>query len=217
MLSTGSALLREHLHPHIAAFAREQLDVLALRLPGCDPGPPPEPAQPRGVDPAARGRRGRSRRGVRAGGGRVRVQPVDGCLPRHGDGDSLLDANRCMLERLAPSVGPATLEDCTVQGAVEIHPTARVTRTLLRGPAIIGPGARVCDAYVGPYTSIGAGVVIEGAQIEHSIVLPEAELRFVGTRLESSIIGRGARIVRGFHLPDAIRVSLGDGAEVVLR
>ena len=73
------------------------------------------------------------------------------------------------------------------------------------------------DAYIGPYSSIGAGVVIEGTEIEHSIVLPEAELRFVGTRLESSVIGRGARIVRGFDLPGAIRVSVGDGAEVILR
>ena len=210
----GSALLREHLHPHIAAFAREQLDVLELRLAGWTPA---HLLSPEAVTILARGGAADPTDAVRVGGGRVRVQPVDGCLPRHGDGDSLLDANRCMLERLVSSAAPATLEDCTVQGPVEIHPTARVARTLLRGPVVIGPGARVCDAYVGPYTSIGAGVVIEGAQIEHSIVLPEAELRFVGTRLESSIIGRGARIVRGFHLPDAIRVSLGDGAEVVLR
>ena len=51
-------------------------------------------------------------------------------------------------------------------------------------------------------------MVIEGAQIEHSIVLPEAELRFVGTRLESSIIGRGARgSCAASTFPDAIRVS----------
>jgi glucose-1-phosphate thymidylyltransferase len=87
----------------------------------------------------------------------------------------------------------------------------------VRGPAVIGPGARVTDAYIGPYTSIGAGVVIEGTEIEHSIVLPEAELRYVGTRLESSVIGCGARVLRGFRTPSAIRVSIGDGAEIVLR
>jgi hypothetical protein len=31
------------------------------------------------------------------------------------------------------------------------------------------------------------------------------------------VIGRGARIGRGFDVPAAMRVSLGDGAEVVLR
>jgi glucose-1-phosphate thymidylyltransferase len=59
--------------------------------------------------------------------------------------------------------------------------------------------------------------VIEGAEIEYSIVLAEAQLRFVGARLESSVIGRGARVVRGFELPGAIRMSIGDGAEVILK
>jgi glucose-1-phosphate thymidylyltransferase len=31
------------------------------------------------------------------------------------------------------------------------------------------------------------------------------------------VIGRGARIARGFGLPGAIRVAVGDGAEVILR
>jgi glucose-1-phosphate thymidylyltransferase len=92
-----------------------------------------------------------------------------------------------------------------------------VERSRVVGPAIIGAGARIQDSYVGPFTSIGAACAITGSEIEYSIVLPEAELRFVGTRLESSVIGRGARIVRGFDLPGAIRMSIGDGAEVILR
>jgi glucose-1-phosphate thymidylyltransferase len=147
----------------------------------------------------------------------VRVQDVDGCLACHGGQQILLESNRRMLEQIASTTAPERFDSCTVQGQVEVHPTAEVRRSLLRGPVIIGPGARVSDAYIGPYTSIGAGVVIEGSEIEHSIVLPEAEIRFVGTRLESSVIGRSARIVRGFEPPGALRMSLGDGAEVILR
>ena len=83
-------------------------------------------------------------------------------------------------------------------------------------PAIIGPGARLTDAYVGPYSSIGANVTIEGAEIEHSIVLPGAALAFVGTRIESSVIGEGARIARAFRKPSSLRMSIGNGAEVLL-
>ncbi len=90
-------------------------------------------------------------------------------------------------------------------------------RSLLRGPVIVGPGASIADAYIGPYTSVGAGVVVEGSEIEYSILLAGAELRFLGMRLESSVIGRGARIVRAFELPGAIRMSVGEGAEIVLR
>ena len=223
LVEHGDALLRERMRVHVSAFARERLDALALRL---EPAAPEAPEltpgylfSPRAVSMLLENHDDAANpvAGLRAGGGRVRVQNVDGCLPCHGNLDSLIESNRRMLERHASDVDPACLEDSTVHGAVEIHPTAMVRRSLLRGPVVIGPGARVTDAYIGPYTSIGAGVVVEGSEIEHSIVLPDAELRFVGSRLESSVIGRGARVVRGFALPAAMRVSLGDGAEVVLR
>jgi glucose-1-phosphate thymidylyltransferase len=221
LVQQGDALLRERMHGYISAFAREGLDALALKLPDATPRLPTPGylLSPLAVsillddfeaaaDPVS---------GVRAGGGRVRVEPVDGCLPCHGDLETLLESNRRMLEGTPSAVDPGSLRECEVQGPADIHPTARLERTLVRGPAVIGAGARVTDAYIGPYTSIGAGVIVEGAEIEHSIVLPHAELRYVGTRLESSVIGRGARIARGFQMPGAIRVSIGDGAEVILR
>jgi glucose-1-phosphate thymidylyltransferase len=223
LVQQGDSLLRERLHPHMSAFARERLDALALRLARPAAGPilaamPWYLLSPRAVTVLGGRSDGAANpmTGVREQGGRVRVQLVDGCAPCQGDVEGLLEGNRRVLEGLTSRVDPASLEEADIQGAVDIHPTAKVRRTLVRGPAIIGPGAEVTDAYIGPYTSIGAGAVIEGTEIEHSIVLPEAELRFVGTRLESSIIGRRARMVRGFQVPRAIRVSLGDGAEVVL-
>jgi glucose-1-phosphate thymidylyltransferase len=146
----------------------------------------------------------------------VRVEDIEGLLPGHGDHESLLAANRAMLERLDSDETEQGGDGSRIQGPVVVHPTASVVRSTLRGPLIIGPHASITDAYVGPYTSIGAGVVLEGAEIEHSIVLPEAQLRFVGTRMESCVIGRGARVVRTFERPAALRLTLGDSAEVVL-
>lgn len=223
LVQHGSALMHEHLHAHISTFARDRLDALALRLPAsagshgipCTPAYLLSPHAVRlllgspelGRDPIA---------GVRAHGGRAGVREVDGCFVSAGHVDALLEANRRALEGLSAHVEAASLQDCNVQGPISVHPTARLERTVLRGPLIIGAGAQVKDAYVGPYTSIGADARIEGAQIEHSIVLTGAELRFVGARLESSLIGRGARVARGFQLPGAIRVSIGDGARVTL-
>ena len=207
LVEHGDALLRERMRVHVSAFARERLDALALRLePAAHEAPELTPGylfSPRAVSMLLENHDDAANpvAGLRAGGGRVRVQNVDGCLPCHGNLEALIESNRRMLERHTPCVDPASLEDSTVHGAVEVHPTARIRRSLLRGPVVIGPGATVTDAYIGPYTSIGAGVVIEASEIEHSIVLPEAQLRFVGSRLESSVIGRGARIVRGFEPP----------------
>jgi glucose-1-phosphate thymidylyltransferase len=223
LVEHGDALLTERMHAHIAMFAREDLDALALRLPATAGSSiaaltPGYLLSPRAISILRAGLPGTEPlAGVRAGGGRVGVQQVRGCLPCGGAVDALLESNRCMLEGISAQIDPQSLQESTVHGAVQVHPSAHVRRSLLRGPLVIGPNAHVTDAYIGPYTSIGAGVTVEGAEIEHSIVLPEAELRFVGTRVESSLIGRRARIVRGFDLPAAIRVSLGDDAEVVLR
>jgi glucose-1-phosphate thymidylyltransferase len=218
LVQAGDALLRERVHPHLAAFARDGLDAVALRTRAAGGRDLGYMLSPRAVsillerpdaalDPVA---------GVRARGGRAGVQTVDGCLPCHGDQDTLLECNRRLLDELAPCVQGRVGDDCTLHGAVVVHPTARLARCTVRGPAIIGPGARLTDAYVGPHTSIGAGVVVEGAEIEHSIVLDGAELRFLGTRLDSCVIGQGARIVRRFSMPSTMRIAVGDGAEVLL-
>jgi glucose-1-phosphate thymidylyltransferase len=224
LVEPADALHRHHMEPHIVAFAHERLDTLALRLSGVPSTPGGEwvaagyllsrlavsmlLAQPGTVtDPLT---------GVRDQGGHVRVQEVDGCLPCHGGQDKLLEGNRRMLEAMQGETDVAAFASCELQGRVVVHPSARMEHTLIRGPAIIGPGTRLSHAYVGPYTSVGADVEIDGSQIEHSIVLDGAQLRHVGTRIETSVIGRGSRVTRSFALPSAMRLSLGDSAEVTL-
>ena len=56
------------------------------------------------------------------------------------------------------------------------------------GPVVIGPKARIADAYIGPYTSVGAWAQVEGAEIERSIISPGARVMHVGTRLVSDMI-----------------------------
>ena len=63
-------------------------------------------------------------------------------------------------------------------------------RSVVRGPAIIGRGAVIENAYVGPFTAIGDGVTIRGSEIEHSIILEGSAVTDVGARIESSLLGR---------------------------
>jgi glucose-1-phosphate thymidylyltransferase len=224
LVEPADALHRELIHPHIVQFAREGLDAVALRLRGAPRDANGQPVaggyllSQRAIDllresdvacaePLLR---------VREHGGRVGVEDLDGCLPCHGGQERLLEANRTMLEALPPDSPRTDFPSCEFQGPVAVHPSAIVENTLVRGPAIIGAGSRVSEAYVGPYSSIGANVVLDGCQIEHSIVLDGAQIRHVGTRLETSVIGRNARVGRSFVLPSAMRLSVGDGAEITL-
>jgi glucose-1-phosphate thymidylyltransferase len=119
-----------------------------------------------------------------------------------------------MLDRLRPVL--PRIDGSELVGAVSIHPSAVLERAVVHGPVSIGPRTRICDSYVGPYTSLGSDVVIEGVEIQHSIVLDGARLRFIGARLEDSIIGRGARIERDQRMPRAMRLVLADRGAVSL-
>ncbi len=149
-------------------------------------------------------------------GGSVDVRLVRGWRHHSGDFIDLLELNRATLDALSPEYEQADDGDNKIEGRVAIHETASVTSSVIVGPAIIGESARVADAYVGPYTSIGAGATIEGAEVERSIISPGASITHLGGRLVASVVGTNARIYRDFSLPRAMRLRCGDDVEVAL-
>jgi glucose-1-phosphate thymidylyltransferase len=153
---------------------------------------------------------------IRDGGARIQERVVDACLPCRGRVEALLEANRRMLEDLVPEGHGERVLDSEIQGRLALHPSAEVRDSLIRGPVAIGPGARIANAYIGPYTSIGADVHVESVEIEHSIIFYRARIRFVGARIEGSLVGPGAQIERDFRVPQAMRLSVGARAEVAL-
>jgi glucose-1-phosphate thymidylyltransferase len=153
---------------------------------------------------------------IRQRGGRVGTCDVTDWWRFRGGTEALLEGNRFALEGRRADYHPYQLDDSKIQGAVIVHPDARIKSSVLRGPAIIGARARVRDAYVGPYTSIGDDVMIDGAEIENSVVLPGASISHLGGRLEASVIGPKSRVFRDFRLPRALRLTVGEGAEVCL-
>ncbi len=151
-----------------------------------------------------------------ADGGSVRLHPVTSWRRYRGEGRDLLELNRVALDRLTGE-GPAFVDRTNrLEGRVRVHPTASIRGSSIIGPTVIGPGATVTDAYIGPYTSIGAGARIEGVEVERSIIFPGAHVMHVGARLVSSLVGRDARVFRDFSLPRALRLWVGDGDEVAL-
>jgi glucose-1-phosphate thymidylyltransferase len=151
-----------------------------------------------------------------ASGGRVGLCPGDGWHRYRGHGADLLTLNRMVLDRLGGSIPPSARAGNRFEGRVLVDPTATLRSSVITGPAVIGPRATVIDAYVGPYTSIGAGARIEGVEIERSIVAAGASVVHVGGRLVSSLVGRDARVYRDFSLPRALRLWVGSGDEVAL-
>jgi glucose-1-phosphate thymidylyltransferase len=146
----------------------------------------------------------------------VRREPVEGWHRYSGNRAELLELNRVALDRIVRAVAPSSLRGNQIDGNVRVDPTASIRSSTVVGPTVIGPGATVTNAYVGPYTSIGAGAWIEGAEIERSIISPGASVMHIGSRLTSSLVGRGTRVFRDFSLPRAVRLWIGEGDEVAL-
>ncbi|MFL5862636.1 MAG: hypothetical protein ACJ780_17985 [Solirubrobacteraceae bacterium] len=148
--------------------------------------------------------------------GKFDVVTVDSCRRYAGDPLDLLELNRIALEALHADVRRPPGNGNHIEGRVWIHETATVSSSVIVGPTVIGPDAHIADAYIGPYTSIGAGARIEGAEIERSIIAARASVLHVGGRIVASVVGRDARVFRDFSLPRALRLRVGDGTEVAL-
>ncbi len=146
-------------------------------------------------------------------GARVDPHIVRGWWKDTGRLDDILEANRLVLETVERSV-EGELIDSRVDGRVVVLPGARLERSSVRGPAIIGADARLLDCYVGPYTAVGDRCVIEDAEVEHSILLADSQVRRLAGRMESSLLGRNVRVGRGDRQPRAYRFMVGDNSEI---
>jgi glucose-1-phosphate thymidylyltransferase len=167
---------------------------------------------------------------VTAGSGKFSVHLVDSWQSYNGDPSELLELNRIALDRLDPgrqappvrhrhsrrSIAHPVARGNQIEGRVSIDEEACVTGSVILGPTVIGAGAIINEAYIGPYTSIGERVRIEGAEVERSIICPGASITHVGGRLVASVVGRDARVFHDFSLPRALRLWVGDGTEIAL-
>ena len=145
----------------------------------------------------------------------MRVEPhvVEGWWKDTGRLDDMLEANRLVLDTIAPRMDGELVES-QVEGRVIVEEGARLERANVRGPAIIGAGARLTDAYIGPYTAVGAHCVVENAEVEHSILLEGSSVRGLAGRMESSLLGRNVAIARDDRQPRAYRFLVGDNSEI---
>ncbi|MFL5896481.1 MAG: glucose-1-phosphate thymidylyltransferase [Thermoleophilaceae bacterium] len=148
-------------------------------------------------------------------GRRVDSHIVHGWWKDTGQVQDMLDANRLILDDIEEKLD-GELRDSRVEGRVAVAEGAVLERSTVRGPAIIGRGARITDSYIGPYTAIGDDVVIESSEVEHSIVLAGASVRDMPGRVEASLIGRSVSIARTQALPRVYRFVVGDGSDITI-
>jgi glucose-1-phosphate thymidylyltransferase len=145
----------------------------------------------------------------------VRPYVISGWWKDTGKLEDMLEANRIILDGLERRIEGEVFRS-EVVGKVIIEPGAKVSESTVRGPAVIGRNAVIEQAYIGPFTSIGDGVVVRHSEIEHSIVLEGSSITEVGGRIESSLIGRNVTIRRSDGKPKSYKLMIGDRSDVGL-
>ena len=143
---------------------------------------------------------------------------LDGWWIDAGKPDAIIMANQLVLEELpytpAPENGGQIEGNSEVSHRVLIGKDSRVIDSVIRGPAIIGDNTIIRNSYVGPYTALGNDVVVEGSEIEASIVMKNCEIRNIRGRIDRSLLADNARVISAPHMPVAHRFVLAENSYV---
>ena len=142
-------------------------------------------------------------------GYQVTYSEITGWWKDTGKPSDLLEANRLVLENLAPYQEGSADAQSLLAGKVTLEKGAQVINSHIRGPVIIGKNTVIKNSYIGPYTAIYHDCLIEKSEIEFSIVMERCRITDVGIRIESSILGSGVEVVRAQDKPRTHRFILG--------
>ncbi len=133
-----------------------------------------------------------------------------------GKKDDLLEANRVVLDDyLQRDISGEVDSDSKIVGRVEIRPGSKVEGSIIRGPVSIAENCRIKDSFIGPFTSIGSGGIIEKSSIEHSVILEDCTIINI-ERLADSIFGKRCEVTKKEGSLKPKRIFVGDDANIEL-
>jgi glucose-1-phosphate thymidylyltransferase len=148
------------------------------------------------------------------GHARVRGEILDGWWLDTGKKDDFLAANTTVLDEYTRrEIKGVVDKESRIEGRVSIAPGARITRSVIRGPVVIGPDTEVCDSFIGPFSSIGERSRIIRSVVEYVVILESALVEGID-RLEESLVGREAKVFKGTKNNKALRLMIGDHSQV---
>jgi glucose-1-phosphate thymidylyltransferase len=147
-------------------------------------------------------------------GYKVDASFVEGWWKDTGKPEDIFEANRLILDDITTR-NDGLMVNSRVMGRVIIEKDAKIERSVIKGPCIIGNRSVIADSYIGPYTSVGDGCRICGTEIEDSIIMDESRIINTGKIVES-LIGRNVRIQECVALPKGNRLIVGDNSDISL-
>jgi glucose-1-phosphate thymidylyltransferase len=145
-------------------------------------------------------------------GFKVKAEILDSWWLDTGKKDDILSANAKILDEYVERDIKGTATDSIIEGRVKVEAEARILKSTVRGPCVIGRNAVVENSFVGPYTSIGDNSQVVNSHLEYCVLLENVLVKDV-ERIEESLIGKNARVTKN-NKNSAIKLHVGDYSEV---
>jgi glucose-1-phosphate thymidylyltransferase len=143
----------------------------------------------------------------------VRAEMVTGWWKDTGKLEDLLEANRMMLSELETRIDGEVDDSSKIVGPLVVEEGAKVSRSSVLGPAIIGRDTIVEDSEVGAFAAISYECEVRGSKIEDSIIMERCRIEQV-EGLGKSLLGKDVEVRRGQRRPRMYRMMLGDQSQV---
>jgi len=134
-------------------------------------------------------------------GRKVTYSEITGWWKDTGKPADLLEANRLVLDNIRSEISGTVDEQSSISGRVILAKGASVSKSSICGPAIIGSGTRIENAYIGPYTSIDANCHIRNSEVEYSIILDECSILDQSIRISDSLFGKNVSLKKTIAKP----------------
>jgi glucose-1-phosphate thymidylyltransferase len=133
-----------------------------------------------------------------------------------GSNEGLIEANRVFLDAfLKRDITGAVSTHSSIEGRVQVGERTEIENSRIEGPVLIGPDCRISNSLLRPFTSIGAGTLIEDSSLELSVILENCQI--LGIRhLSNSVIGRNTILTGQGSSPERATMLIGDDCRVNL-
>ncbi|MBI4122228.1 MAG: glucose-1-phosphate thymidylyltransferase [Parcubacteria group bacterium] len=150
-------------------------------------------------------------------GHKITVGEVTGWWKDTGKPEDLLEGNSLVLHGIESLIEGTVDDAAVIQGKVCIGAGTVVgPRVKIRGPVTVGKNCVLNNCYLGPYTSIGDNVTIDGGEIEHSIIMRGVTIK-TNKRIVESILGENCTVgCVSDRLPNGHKLIIGDHTAVEL-
>ena len=149
-------------------------------------------------------------------GGKVGTSTLTSWWLDTGKKDDLLLANDTVLDDWLVSMNEGHVDsESVLVGRVRVGIGAKVVRSTVRGPVVIGRNAEIVDSKLCPFTSVGDGARIHRSTVEHSVIMDGSVVEGI-PRLEDSLVGRRVIVRPGVMRHGALSLMVGDDCVVEL-